>query len=70
MNFLLNNKLCISTSSAISKIAVSNQSTDEEQLADRDKMVLLDQWSVLVSEWSSENGKNNQYVNEETAALI
>ncbi|GJW50776.1 hypothetical protein Tco_0092127 [Tanacetum coccineum] len=45
-------------------------STDEEQLADRDKMVLLDQWSVLVSEWSSENGKNNQSVNEETAALI
>ncbi|GJR66722.1 hypothetical protein Tco_0012787 [Tanacetum coccineum] len=49
-------------------MAVSNQSTDEEQLADHDERVLHDLWSVLVSEWSFENG--SQHVNEETAAVI
>ncbi|KAJ9552357.1 hypothetical protein OSB04_016402 [Centaurea solstitialis] len=29
-------------------------STDEERLADRDERVLADQWSVLVSQWSSQ----------------
>ena len=31
-----------------------NHATDEERLADRDERVLPDQWSVLVSQWSSE----------------